>query len=1000
MIEKSKNSCDCECKKGVERYTPVAIYNPAGLSAFTYRVGNHGRFKAQMLADISSSSKKALSDLTTRTDRDLSIALLDSWATIADVLSFYQERIANEGFLRTATERKSVMELARSISYELRPGVAASTSLAFAVEDSPTSPQRVLVEAGTKVQSIPGQNELPQIFETINEKVVRLEWSMAPQKEEEQDIFKQLKKGLIYFEGLATKLKPGDGVLFVAIVKREPIIRKPILFRVVEQVITDAKSNRTTVQVKPIEFKEETIAMITNDSVLQSGKAVATTTISSKDDGQKVIAGSGINFTEADLDKIIRGSPWSEENLESEAKSEGWPLDVIIDAINSKAKEKKDETVEVYAFRIKCSIFGSSAPLWKSLPPEQRFRRRIEKVNEDGTAANHEKIEPVYPFDWDVPFDANKDPTKDPAFNVNTDYTGKQRYEPIDQAIFLDNTYPILKDSWVVLHDPGSPPKTPPTQHPEAISAFKVASVSDRSMAGFSITSKITGLVLPTEWKDISSVESKKEEAASNLKKFYFRTTSVYALPEKIPLSKVPVESTTIPLSGNGMNKKRRIVLDCVVGWLKTGQRVVVSGELDGSPGINRDEIAVIERITHDFDNYFTTLELANNLVHTYKLDTVKINANLIEATHGETKEESIGNGDPSQPFTQFDLKNSPLTYISASTPTGISSTLQIRINGVKWEARSSFEESSHIDKGYVVRINDLGKTTVIFGDGVSGRRPPVGLENIRARYRVGIGTVGNLDANKLTILPKRPLGIKSVTNPLKADGGSDPESLDDARRNAPRTVLTMDRIVSVSDFQNFAQGFAGIGKATSYIISIGGSDTVLIAIASSTGDKVNDFSEVYINLVTAIESHKDPSTRFIVRSFKPRQFRVKAKILVSEDREIKDIMKIVKARLQDAFSFKMREFGQEVTLSEVVSIIQKAEGVEAVKIDVFERVDINYLENISRLSLFRVDMSKTGNQVEATIPAEPEHDENGIPVPTLLLIDPNGIELEEMSRI
>ena len=332
--------------------------------------------------------------------------------------------------------------------------------------------------------------------------------------------------------------------------------------------------------------------------------------------------------------------------------------------------------------------------------------------------------------------------------------------------------------------------------------------------------------------------------------------------------------------------------------------------------------------------------------------------------------------------------------------PQALRGTLQIRINGVKWEERSSFEESSHADKVYVVRINELGKTTVILGDGVSGRRPPEGLDNIKARYRVGIGTAGNLDANKFTILPKRPLGIKNVTNPLKADGGSDPESLDDARRNAPRTVLTMDRIVSLSDFQNFAQGFAGIGKATSYIISIGGSETVLIAIASSIGDKVSDFSEVYVNLVTAIESHKDPSSRFVVRSFKPRQFRVKAKILVSEDREIKDIMKIVKAGLQDAFSFKMRDFGQEVTLSEVVSIIQKIEGVQAVKIDILERVDISYLENISRLSLFRADMNNTGNQVNATIPAEPERDENGTPVPTLLLIDPNGIELEEMSRI
>ena len=46
-------------------------------------------------------------------------------ACVADVLGFYQERIANEGYLRTATERRSVLELARTIGYELKPGVAA-----------------------------------------------------------------------------------------------------------------------------------------------------------------------------------------------------------------------------------------------------------------------------------------------------------------------------------------------------------------------------------------------------------------------------------------------------------------------------------------------------------------------------------------------------------------------------------------------------------------------------------------------------------------------------------------------------------------------------------------------------------------------------------------------------------------------------------------------------------------------------------------------------------
>jgi hypothetical protein len=85
--------------------------------------------------------------------------LLDAGATIADVLTFYQERFANEFYLRTATERRSILELGRLIGYELRPGVAASTYLVFTLEDSPGDPEKATkqttIEAGTKVQSIP-----------------------------------------------------------------------------------------------------------------------------------------------------------------------------------------------------------------------------------------------------------------------------------------------------------------------------------------------------------------------------------------------------------------------------------------------------------------------------------------------------------------------------------------------------------------------------------------------------------------------------------------------------------------------------------------------------------------------------------------------------------------------------------------------------------------------------------------------------------------------------
>ena len=115
---------DCNCCEGLTAQTPAEVNNRPGLSAVSYRVGTQSQFKASMIAALSDISHPTLQGLKTRDDDDFSIALLDAAATMADVLTFYQERIANESFLRTATERRSLLELGRLIGYELRPGAA------------------------------------------------------------------------------------------------------------------------------------------------------------------------------------------------------------------------------------------------------------------------------------------------------------------------------------------------------------------------------------------------------------------------------------------------------------------------------------------------------------------------------------------------------------------------------------------------------------------------------------------------------------------------------------------------------------------------------------------------------------------------------------------------------------------------------------------------------------------------------------------------------------
>src|SRR5215204_3630189 len=205
----------CGCCEGLVPSTPVEVYNRPGLATIAYRVGPHAQFKQSMLARLSASDLSALRGLNTRDDDDFAVALLDAWAMVADVLTFYQERIANESYLRTATERGSLLELARLIGYEPRPGVAASTYLAFKLEDAPGSPRRAIIDVGTKVQSLPGQNELPQTFETGEKIEARVEWNALRPRRTRPQAPVDYDGTSAHLKGLTTTLKPGDPLLIL-----------------------------------------------------------------------------------------------------------------------------------------------------------------------------------------------------------------------------------------------------------------------------------------------------------------------------------------------------------------------------------------------------------------------------------------------------------------------------------------------------------------------------------------------------------------------------------------------------------------------------------------------------------------------------------------------------------------------------------------------------------------------------------------------------------------
>ena len=423
------------------------------------------------------------------------------------------------------------------------------------------------------------------------------------------------------------------------------------------------------------------------------------------------------------------------------------------------------------------------------------------------------------------------------------------------------------------------------------------------------------------------------------------------------------------------------------------GSMTALAGEISLQPALAEDS-KVSEVVTLGGTRRFggrTILSLKELMESCYDPATFQVYANVARATHGETLEEVLGSGDGSQSNQRFELGKPYLTYVSAPTSTGTKNTLEVRVNGVLWTELPSLYGMDERSQSYVVRIDDDALATLIFGDGKSGARLPTGDENVTTTYRNGIGPDGEVALESLTLLQSRPLGISEVTNPLPASGAAPPEELSDARYNAPLTVLTLDRIVSLRDFEHFVRSFAGIGKAQAVSIPLGQSKVVQITIASSSGSGVDRGSELFKNLIKAIDAMRDPVARVrervFVDSFQLQTFSLEAGVLIDPRRVAEEVLARVESDLRRTFSFENRNFGEFVTAAEVLAVIQAVEGVIAVDLD----------------KLKRDDASKIGKSLKAVLEAERARidEESGAILPAeLLLLNPaaKGVSFKELK--
>jgi hypothetical protein len=348
---------------------------------------------------------------------------------------------------------------------------------------------------------------------------------------------------------------------------------------------------------------------------------------------------------------------------------------------------------------------------------------------------------------------------------------------------------------------------------------------------------------------------------------------------------------------------------------------------------------------------------------------------------------------DPIPPRINLRLANKSLTFASPYDPSAsaheatltmpqtslpaLTVTSLLNAQSTSWRPLRDVLHSEPDDAEFVVEVEGDGTASMRFGDNRHGLRPGPGTA-FTAVYRVGNGVAGNVGADSLVHIVSSDDGIEGVRNPLAAEGGVEPESMEDVRQRAPYAFRTQERAVTPEDYARVTERHPGIQRAAATFRWTGSWRTVFVTADRVGGLKVD-------------APFEDALVRFLERyRMAGYDVDVDAPLFVSLDIEMLVCVQAeyfradVKQALLGLFSERILPdgrrgvfhpdnftFGQPVYISALYAAAQSVAGVESVQVTKFQRQgnDSTDARDPGILDIGRLEIARCDND-----PNFPEH--------------------------
>ena len=262
----------------------------------------------------------------------------------------------------------------------------------------------------------------------------------------------------------------------------------------------------------------------------------------------------------------------------------------------------------------------------------------------------------------------------------------------------------------------------------------------------------------------------------------------------------------------------------------------------------------------------------------------------------------------------------------------------ELLVDGLPWTRVENFILSGPTDEHYQIKLTgDDDRAQIVFGNGVLGKVPPVGVSNIEWTYRYGANDDGNVGANTVTVDRSSLAFIGTLYNPRQASGwsaaeGSSTQSLEEAKQRGPAKLRVPNVALSPADLVDLTLRYVDDNGASpfsrAFAIEEGfGPKTVELVCVHRGGDlaTTQELDELDLffngdkNAIPPIPSHFIANQKVVATNYTPRTINVTADVYVATDisEEIENrLIAVLDPEAKKSSGAFEWQFGSEVSLS------------------------------------------------------------------------------------